>query len=79
MKSIILAGVLGMMANMGEAAHIRNYDHQTLNMDSINPLQWQQIQSGDWTAILPDSIRQATKDLSNTESTTTTTTAPSLE
>lgn len=61
MKVAIFTGVLALVSKVGESAHIRNNEHRMNTYDSLNPLQFSQLQMGDWTAVLPDSIRDLTK------------------
>lgn len=70
---LILIGALALLSTSVESVHLRNTqnDHKFLNMDSYNPLQIAQLQSGDWTAILPDAIKDYAVNLLGGETTST--------
>ena len=53
--------------------HLRdaNEKHESLGLDSLNPFQTLSLLSGDWTAILPESIQQIAKQLLDSGSQTT--------
>lgn len=65
MKSGLALACLALLSTEAYSAHLRphQHGHKYLGLDSLSPLQTAQLMSGDWTAILPESIRAATKGL----------------
>lgn len=71
MKLIVIATIFIALLGLASAAHMRKYDqaHAVLmGLNTLNPLQNANLLNGDWTAVLPESIRQlAIKMLSESQ------------
>lgn len=65
MKSGLALACLALLSTQTHSVHLRphNQGHKILGLDSLNPLQTAQLMSGDWTAVLPESIRTAAQKL----------------
>lgn len=57
MRVGLLVTFLAMLAVTAYSANLRNYEHEFLSLDSLNPLQIAGLMSGDWVSILPASIQ----------------------
>lgn len=71
MKTGLFAALLALSINEGASIHIRNVNHEFLDTSGLNPLQISQLMSGDWTAVLPESVRTLTNQLLNQGTQTT--------
>ena len=62
MKLIVIATIFIALLGLASAAHMRKYDQAhaavLMGLDTLNPLQNANLLNGDWTAVLPESIRQ---------------------